>query len=102
MNIVIDSLLGAIGAGILTLIIIAIKFIWQKMKADAYTLKALIQDAYFRNCRYLMNKESKTRDEAENNEHLYKAYKAQGMNGVGDEMYKIIKEIPLDRQTIQL
>ena len=89
------SFLGACGAGILTLLILAIKWFVKKIKADDMTIDALAHDAYFRHCRYLLKSDEISEFEYENHEFLYKAYKAQGLNGTGDKMHEMIakKEI---------
>ena len=95
LDIILKAFLGACGAGILTLIVVAIKWFVKKIKADDITIKALAHDAYFRHCRYLMPSEKITEAESENHEYLYAGYKAQGLNGTGDKMHEIIsaKEI---------
>lgn len=99
ITIVWTSFLGACGAGLLTLIILAIKWFVKKIKADDMTIDALAHDAYFRHCRYLIQ-EAKANNEIseveyENHEFLYKAYKAQGLNGTGDKMHKMISEMKI-------
>ena len=93
------SFLGACGAGILTLLILAIKWFVKKIKADDMTIDALAHDAYFRHCRYLIQ-EAKANNEIseveyENHEFLYKAYKAQGLNGTGDKMHEMISSMKI-------
>lgn len=92
VGIVITSFLSACGAGLLTLIILAIKWFIKKIKADDLTIDALAHDAYFRHCRYLLEKQEITETEYENHEFLYKAYKAQGLNGTGDKMHEMISK----------
>lgn len=89
-DIILRSFLAAIGAGILTLIIIMIKWLWKKYKADDLTVKALAHDAYFRHARYLMPDDDIPEEDFENHEFLYRAYKAQGLNGTGDKLHEEI------------
>jgi len=91
-SIIVNSFLGACGAGILTIIVILIKWIWKKFRADDITIKALAHDAYFRHCRYLLPKEELTEEELENHNYLWKAYKGQGLNGTGEQLHKQILE----------
>lgn len=92
MDVVLKAFLGTCGAGILTLICIVIKWFVKKIKADDLTIDALAHDAYFRHCRYLLPLESISEVEYENHEFLYKAYKAQGLNGTGDRMHELISQ----------
>lgn len=86
------SFLGACGVGVLTLITMGIKWLWKKLKIDNITIEALAHDAYYRHCRYLLQGDTITEEELENHNHLYKAYKAQGLNGTGDRMHELILE----------
>ena len=89
-TIIINSFLSAIGAGILTLIIVLIKWVIKKMSADDLAIKALAHDAYFRHCRYLLQNDTITQAELENHNYLYKAYKGQGLNSTGDKLHEQI------------
>lgn len=91
-EVVITSFLGACGAGILTMIILCIKWFWKKIRADDLTIKALAHDAYFRNCRELLPKETITDEESENHDYLWRAYKGQGLNGTGEKLHNQILE----------
>lgn len=91
-EIIMKSFLTACGAGLLTLIIFLIKWTWKKMNTDDMTIKAVAHDAYFRQCRYLIGKEEITEEELENHNYLYRAYKAQGLNGTGDRFHQIVLE----------
>ena len=81
------SFLTACGAGMLTLIIMMIKWTYKKMRADDKAIKALAHDAYFRHCRYLLQNDTITQAELENHNYLYDAYKGQGLNSTGDAMH---------------
>lgn len=87
MEIILTSFLSAIGAGVLTLIVMLIRWLWKKIRADALTMKALVQDAYFRQVREIAQKDPISKEELENHEYLYEAYHSQGLNGVGDKMH---------------
>lgn len=91
-TIIINSFLSAIGAGILTVIIVLIKWIVRKMRADRKTIEAIAHDAYFRQCRYLLAKDEITEEELENHNYLYQAYKAQGLNSTGDKFNELVLE----------
>lgn len=100
METLVKAFVGACGTGLLTLIIICIKFMYKKMTADTLTLKAVIHNAYFNQCKVILHNGTKTRADVENFEHLYAAYKAQGLNGTGDEMHDLVKEVPLEKDSI--
>lgn len=95
MTVVMNAFLAAIGAGILTLIIICVKWLWKKITADSLTLRALAHDSFFRMARELVAKDYVTESELENLEILYKGYKAQGLNGTGKRMYEIVMDLPV-------
>lgn len=96
---VIDTLmkafLTACGGGLLTLIIIAIKWFVKKIGADNLTMKAVIHDSYFRQARYLLAKDEITEEEYENHDYLYQAYHVQGLNGTGDRLHDEIERKPV-------
>ena len=90
MDIIINSFLGACGAGLLTILGILIRWIWKKFRIDDQTIKALAHDAYYRNCHQLMPKDEITEEELENHDYLWKAYKGQGLNGTGEKLHEQI------------
>lgn len=92
MDIILKAFMSACGAGLLTLIIFLIKWTFKKMRADDLTMKALAHDAYFRQCRYLLAKDEITEEELENHNYLYRAYKAQGLNGTGDQFHELVRQ----------
>lgn len=92
MTQVMEAFLSACGAGILTLIIIVIKWFVKKIRIDDLTIEALAHDAYYRHARYLMDSDEITEAELENHNHLYEAYHAQGLNGTGDRIHQQILE----------
>lgn len=91
-DVMLKSFLGACGVGVLTLITMGIKWIWKKIRIDNITIEALAHDAYYRQCRYLLQADDITEDELENHNHLYRAYKAQGLNGTGDRLHQLVLE----------
>lgn len=91
-DIILRAFLAAIGAGLLTLVIFCIKWVYKKIEADDKTMKALAHDAYFRHCRYLLPDDEITETELENHNFLYEAYHVQGLNGTGDRMHELILE----------
>lgn len=90
MDILTKAFLTACGTGVLTIIILMIKWIWKKFKADDLTIKALAHDAYFRHCHFLLQKETITEEELENHDYLWRAYKGQGLNGTGQKLHEQI------------
>lgn len=95
LDIIIKALLTACGTGLLTLIVFLIKWAIQLVKRDRMTLDALSHDAYFKDCKLLLNKDIITKDELENHDYLYKTYHARGLNGTGDRLHQIIMEKPI-------
>lgn len=92
LDTIMKAFLTACGAGILTMIIVMLKWIKKKMSIDDMTIKALAHDAYFRHCRYLLPEDEITEEELENHNYLYDAYHGQGLNGTGDRMHELILE----------
>ena len=91
-DVMFKAFLGACGVGVLTLITMGIKWIYRKMSVDKIAIEALAHDAYYRQCRYLLQGDEITEDELENHNHLYRAYKAQGLNGTGDRLHELVLE----------
>ena len=96
---VFEALLSACGAGLLTLIIIAIKWFAKKIRVDNLTIEALAHDAYYRHARYLLECDEISEAELENHNHLYEAYHAQGLNGTGDKIHQQILEMKVVTST---
>lgn len=92
MEVVLTSFLSAIGAGILTLIVMLIRWLWKKIRTDDLTIKALAHNAFYQNCHALLPKETLTEDELENHDYLWRAYKGQGLNGTGEKLHNQIIE----------
>ena len=103
-GIIFKAFLTGCGGGLLTLIILSVKWFWKKIKSDDLTMKALAHDAYFRQARYLLSKDEITEEELENHNYLYRAYHSQGLNGTGDRLHQevLVKKIAihLDAGTI--
>lgn len=89
-TIIVNAFLGAIGAGILTIIIMMIKWIYKKFRADDLTIKALAHNAYYENCHKLLRKDELTEEELENHDYLWRAYRGQGLNGTGEKLHNEI------------
>lgn len=91
----INMVLGAVIGGL----IVWIKSIFAESRAKDEALeqavKSLNHDALFRYCRYILREETITEAELENLNHLYATYKALGMNGTGEQMYKQAKDRPI-------
>ena len=100
-QVIINSILGACGAGIFTGICLWVKTLYKKSKAYDKSLKALAHDAYFRYCRYLMPNETLTEAEMENLTYLYESYHALGLNGTGDKLYQQISAKPVATDTVK-
>lgn len=96
MEIVKEAFLAAIGTGMLTLIVLSIKWIWKKIHNDTITIQSISHDLFFSRCRELLDKGSMTETELENINYLYKGYKAQGLNGTGDEIHKRVLALPIE------
>lgn len=90
METIINAFLAACGAGVLTLIIMAIKWLVKKIRVDTLTMKALAHDAYYRQTRHLLNQDVIREDELENHNYLYDAYKAQKLNSTGDKLHEMV------------
>lgn len=93
METVVNSFLAAIGAGILSIIALFIKWMWKKFKADDLTIKALAHDAYFRQARYLLSQDFITEEQLENHDYLWQAYVGQGLNGTGKQLHEKILQM---------
>lgn len=94
-GIIINSILGACGAGIFTGICLWVKSMYKKSKAYDKSLKALAHDAYFRYCRYLLPNDTLSEAELENFTYLYESYHSLGLNGTGDKLYQQIIAKPV-------
>lgn len=95
MDVLIKAFISACGAGMLTLIIVCIKLLVQIILRDKLTLDSLSYNAYYNDCKKLMDKDEITKDDLENHEYLYKTYKARKLNGTGEKMHQIVMEKPI-------
>ena len=91
MKAIITTFAGAFAGAV----IIWIKDTVKKEKVYDKALKALAHDSFHRQCRELLQQEFITEDELENLNYLYGSYKALGLNGTGEELYRrcLMKEI---------
>lgn len=87
----INSLISAAIGALISAIVVGVKGLGAKRKAEAFALNALTRDAYFRDCRYVLEKDELTPAEFENVEQLRVAYKGLGMNGTGDWLWEQVK-----------
>ena len=97
VDILIKAFLGACGAGVLTLLVMAIKWFAKKIKSDNLAIKALAHNAYFKETNNLLPKYEITKEELENHNYLYRAYHAQGLNSTGDRLHEIILDKPIKK-----
>lgn len=97
MTTILTAMLSAIGGGIVGAALALIKMLWKKQKAFDLAVKATTHDAFFRQCRAALENENITEDELENLEYLYSAYHSLELNGMGDNLYKRCKELPLTK-----
>ena len=95
MGTIMTSILSAIGGAIVGAALALIKTLWKRQKSYDLAIKATTHDAYFRQCRAILKCGDVTEDELENLEYLYGAYHSLGLNGMGDNLYKRCKELPL-------
>lgn len=94
-QVLINSILGACGAGIFTGICVWVKGLYKKSKTYDKAVKALAHDAFFRYCRYLLREDTLTEDEVENINYLYDSYHSLGLNSTGDKLYQEIIKKPV-------
>lgn len=87
------SILSAFGGALFAAILLGVK----RIKGLAEAVKALSHDALFTRCEDLLRRGSITSAELENLDILYNAYKDQGLNGAGSELYNRCKALPLSK-----
>ena len=95
LDVILKAFLTACGGGLLTLIVLGVKLIWNKIRKDSITIKALAHDAFFRQAREILNKGFMTEEDLENLDFLHRGYVAQGLNGKGTDMYDRCKKVDL-------
>ena len=96
MNIVLTSILSALGGGIFKLLLLVFTKFGKMIKAIVQAVKALSHDATHRQCRAMIGKERISEADMENLNFLYNTYRALGMNGTVEKMYEEIKQKPTD------
>lgn len=95
MDILIKAMITAASGAFVGACIIWIKGLIRRNRVFNNALKALAHDSFYRQCRYLLHRDYIKEDELENLNYLHDAYKALGMNGTGEELYKRCIEKPL-------
>ena len=91
MNIIISSILSALGGALFAVLVLGVK----RIRGLVEVVKALSHDALFTRCEDLITRGEITSSELENLTVLYKAYTDQGLNGTGIELYNRAKALPL-------
>ena len=94
-QIIINSILGAVGTAIFAGVCVWVKGLYQKSKTYDKAVKALAHDAFYRYCRYLLPEETLTEEEVENINYLYDSYHSLGLNSTGDKLYQQIMSKPV-------
>lgn len=89
------SYLGTIGGAIGGLITGLFIASFKRIKGLTEAVKALSHDALFTRCTDLIARGEISSSELENLTILYDAYKDQGQNGTGEELYTRAKSLPL-------
>ena len=88
LDVIMKSIITAFAGAFAGALIVWIKATLKKEKVYDQALKALAHDSFHRQCRQLLAQESITEDELENLNYLYESYKALGLNGTGEELYR--------------
>ena len=88
LSLVLKAIVTALAGTLVGAVVIWIREIYAKDKVNDQALKALAHDSFHRQCRVLLQQDSITEDELENLNYLYESYKALGLNGTGEELYK--------------
>ena len=94
-QIILNSILGAVGTAIFAGVCVWVKGLWRKSKTYDKAVKALAHDAFYRYCRYLLPEDTLTEDEVENINYLYDSYHSLGLNSTGDKLYMQIMSKPV-------
>lgn len=106
ISVFVNGLLGAAAAAVIASAVAFIKYLARRSKEAAYiskaewnaislAVKASIHDQLHRCCRCLADEGGLTEDEVENLGHLFKGYKAMGLNGTGEKLYNQIMKKPI-------
>lgn len=93
MSTIATSILSALGGALFALIVLGAK----RIKGLTEAVKALSHDALFTRCEDLLRRGCISSSELENLDILYQAYKDQGLNGAGTELYNRCKALPLNK-----
>ena len=96
MSVIIDTAIKTLVGIVIGALIMWIKDIMIKGKAQDNAVKAIAHDSFYRQCRELISKDSITESELENLNYLHEAYTALGMNGTGEELYKRCLDKPIE------
>ena len=96
MSVIIDTAIKTLVGIVIGALIMWIKDIMNKGKAQDNAVKAIAHDSFYRQCRELISKDSITESELENLNYLHEAYTALGMNGTGEELYKRCLDKPIE------
>ena len=96
MAVIIDTAIKTLVGIVIGALIMWIKDIMIKGKAQDNAVKAIAHDSFYRQCRELISKDSITESELENLNYLHEAYTALGMNGTGEELYKRCLDKPIE------
>ena len=92
LNVALKAIITALAGTLAGAVVIWIKGAYSKDKVNDKALRALCHDSFHRQCRLLLKQDSITEDELENLNYLYESYKALGLNGTGEELYKRVLE----------
>lgn len=96
MAVIIDTAIKTLVGIVIGALIMWIKDIMIKGKAQDNAVKAIAHDSFYRQCRELISKDSITESELENLNYLHEAYTALGMNGTGEELYRRCLDKPIE------
>lgn len=86
-----NTILGALAGALVTAVALGAK----RIKGLTEAVIALSHDALFTRCTELIERGEISSSELENLTILYGAYKDQGQNGTGEELYNRAKSLPL-------
>lgn len=93
MSTIMASVLSAFGGALFAMLVLGVR----RIKGLAEAVKALSHDALFTRCEELLRRGKISSSELENLDILYQAYKDQGLNGAGTELYNRCKALPLEK-----
>ena len=96
MSVIIDTVIKTLVGMIIGALIMWVKDILNKGKAQDNAVMAIAHDSFYRQCRELISKDSITESELENLNYLHDAYSSLGMNGTGEELYRRCLDKPIE------